>query len=173
MARSRAVWRDSLRRGGPSTSLEMTPRGGGPQPFCNSLEQQERGARKRPPHATEFFAVRLLGRRAVALADLVPVDHIPPGGEIVGALVLVFQVVGMLPDIDTENRSLLGVHQRVVLIRSADDFQLAGSISDDPSPTGTEAARASLVDRVLEGIETTEVVDGFLERATWLGLVAR
>ena len=73
----------------------------------------------------------------------------------------------MFPDIDAENRSLLGVHERVVLIRGADDFQLAGSISDDPSPTGTEAARACLVDRVLEGIETTEVVDGFLERATW------
>ncbi len=34
-----------------------------------------------------------------ALVDLVPVDGIPPGFEVVGALVLVLEVVGVLPHI--------------------------------------------------------------------------
>jgi len=35
--------------------------------------------------------------------DLVPVDVVPPGDEIVGSLVLVFQVVGVLPDVVAED----------------------------------------------------------------------
>jgi hypothetical protein len=33
------------------------------------------------------------------LVDLFPIDGVPPGGEVVGALVLVFEVVGVLPDV--------------------------------------------------------------------------
>src|ERR1700745_2152842 len=34
-----------------------------------------------------------------ALVDLVPVDDVPPGRQIFGAAVVVFQIVGMLPHI--------------------------------------------------------------------------
>ena len=38
-----------------------------------------------------------------ALIDFVPVDYVPPGGEIFRTAVVVFQVVGMLPDIVAED----------------------------------------------------------------------
>ena len=57
--------------------------------------------------------------------DLVPVDDVPPRGEIVGAAILVVQVVGVFPDVDAED-GLLALHHRVVLVRRALDRQLAG-----------------------------------------------
>src|SRR6266567_8189003 len=39
----------------------------------------------------------------VMLVDLVPVEHVPPGGEIFRATVVVFQVVGVLPDVVAED----------------------------------------------------------------------
>jgi hypothetical protein len=38
-----------------------------------------------------------------ALVDFFPVDDVPPCGEIVRAAVVVFEVVGMLPDVVAEN----------------------------------------------------------------------
>ena len=34
---------------------------------------------------------------------LVPVDNTPPVGDVLGAAVLVFEVVGVLPDVDAED----------------------------------------------------------------------
>jgi len=39
-----------------------------------------------------------------ALIDLVPVDGVPPGGEVLWAAVLVLEVVGVLPDIVAKDR---------------------------------------------------------------------
>src|SRR5258708_31817467 len=61
---------------------------------------------------------------AVALGDGAPVDDVPPAVNIIGALVLVFEVIGMLPDVYAQDR-LLAVHQRVVLVGPADDFHFA------------------------------------------------
>ena len=36
-------------------------------------------------------------------AGALPVDDFPDGGEVIGAAVLVLEVVGMFPDIDAEN----------------------------------------------------------------------
>jgi len=38
-----------------------------------------------------------------AFVDFAPVDGVPPGGEVVGTLVLVFEVVGVLPDVVAED----------------------------------------------------------------------
>ena len=38
-----------------------------------------------------------------ALVDLVPVDYVPPGGKIFGTAVVVFQIVGVLPDVVAED----------------------------------------------------------------------
>ncbi len=43
---------------------------------------------------------RLAARRLEALADLRPVHGVPPGVDVVGALVLVLEVVGVLPHVD-------------------------------------------------------------------------
>ena len=55
------------------------------------------------------------GRRLEVLAHGVPVDHVPPGREIVRAPVLVEQIVGVLPDVDTEDRGL-ALHIWAVLV---------------------------------------------------------
>src|SRR4051794_14987108 len=71
--------------------------------------------------------------RALQLgADLAPVHHVPPGRDIVRPPVLVLQIVGVLPDIEAEDR-LLAVHERVVLVRRAHDRQLA-AVADQPGP---------------------------------------
>ena len=44
-------------------------------------------------------------------SDDVPVDDVPPGGEVVRTPVLVVEVVGVLPDVDAEHRRLT-LHQR-------------------------------------------------------------
>jgi hypothetical protein len=38
----------------------------------------------------------------VSLRDLPPIHHVPPGSDVIGAAVLVFQVVGMFPDVEAE-----------------------------------------------------------------------
>ena len=40
------------------------------------------------------------GSVGVVLADLVPVDDVVEGGDVLGAAVLVLEVVGVLPDVD-------------------------------------------------------------------------
>src|SRR5690242_14551805 len=47
---------------------------------------------------------RGLRNRLEALGDLVPVNGVPPCLEVVGALVLVLQVVGVLPHVDAQQR---------------------------------------------------------------------
>src|SRR5215207_8378925 len=77
----------------------------------------------------------------------------------------------MLPDIDAEDRGLVRIHDRVVLVRGAGDFQLAILAGDDPGPAGAEAASAGLVDRVLERVQAAEALDGVLEGTARGGFV--
>src|ERR1035437_9370264 len=53
----------------------------------------------------------------VAFVDFVPVDDVPPGGEIFGTAVVVFQVVGVLPDVVAED-GIEALRDGAVLIRS-------------------------------------------------------
>src|SRR6478736_1072352 len=79
-------------------------------------------------------------RGGVLPGDRVPVDDVPDRLEVRRALVLVLQVVGVFPDIDAENRRTAAVHERAVLVRRADDCQLA-ILNDQPGPAGAKAAR--------------------------------
>src|SRR5205823_14605631 len=83
-------------------------------------------------------------RFAIALRDGAPVHHVPPGIDVVGTLVLIFQVVGMLPDVDAED-GRLAVHEGAILVRRAEDLQLAVG-EDEPGPAAAEAADAGLLD---------------------------
>src|SRR5579872_207827 len=65
-------------------------------------------------------------------SDGVPVHDLPPGVNVIGALVLVAQVVGVLPHIDAEKRRLTG-HVRAVLVGAALNRQLAAA-DDQPRP---------------------------------------
>src|SRR6266436_3648609 len=60
-----------------------------------------------------------------ALVDLVPVDGVPPGREVVGTAVLVLEVVGVLPDVVAED-GVAALGDGVVLVGGGDDGELAG-----------------------------------------------
>src|SRR3954467_8926574 len=70
------------------------------------------------------------------LRHLVPVDHVPPRLQVVRALVLVLEVVGVLPDVDPDQRRLAGGDRRV-LVRGAGDGE-PGAIVDEPGPAAPE-----------------------------------
>src|SRR6202030_500085 len=97
---------------------------------------------------------RNIPARSVIPGDRVPVDHVPPGFDIIGPAVLVIQVVGVLPNIDAENRCIT-VHERTVLVRRRDDFELATLVLDQPRPTAAETADARGGQFLLESIEAT------------------
>src|SRR6266567_8179407 len=65
-----------------------------------------------------------LATHAQALLDGAPVDRVPPGGHVVGALVLVLEVVGVLPHVHAKDRDP-AFHDRVVLVRKPLHLQLA------------------------------------------------
>ena len=46
----------------------------------------------------------ILEGSCIVCLGLVPVHHVPPGLEVVGASVLVVEIIGVLPDIVAENR---------------------------------------------------------------------
>ena|GEM_PF-3981842 len=54
--------------------------------------------------------------RFVVLGHLFPVDNVPESAHIVRATVLVFEVIGVLPHVEPEQRRV-PVHERAVLIR--------------------------------------------------------
>jgi len=54
-------------------------------------------------------------RRRVSAADFVPVERVPPGCDVVGSPVLIFEIIGMFPDVKTEERGL-AFHDRAILI---------------------------------------------------------
>ena len=119
--------------------------------------------KKRPHGRGLFFVERLSWSRAKelllggfeALVDLVPVDDVPPGGEVVGTLVLVLQVVGVLPDVVAED-GVEALAQRRVLVGGGDDLELAAG-EDQPAPAGAELLGGGLVEGLLEGLEVAEV----------------
>ena len=84
-----------------------------------------------------------------ALVDLVPVDDVPPGREIFGTAVVVFQVVGVLPDIVAED-GIQALRDRAVLIRRADDLHFAAGLAGEPNPSAAELLGAGIVELGLE-----------------------
>src|SRR4029453_15926824 len=66
------------------------------------------------------------------LRGLRPVDHVPPGVDVIGPLVLVLQVIGVLPDVAADDRRVT-VGDRCVLVGARDDRE-AGSVVDQPGP---------------------------------------
>jgi len=77
----------------------------------------------------------------VELGDLRPVDDVPEVLHVLGAPVLVLEVVGVLPDVEGEDRNV-ALRQRRVLVGQVVDGQLLLRVDDEPSP-----ARAELTDR--------------------------
>src|ERR1700691_912996 len=95
------------------------------------------GVRRRSPEAPNGAAPRDPPLRGgVARGDGRPVHDVPPRVEVVGAAVLVLEVVGVLPDVDAEQRDLAG-GDRVVLVGAADHGEAVG-VEHEPGPAGAE-----------------------------------
>src|SRR5947209_4632903 len=85
---------------------------------------------------------------SVALRHLSPIHDIPKRLEIIGAAILVFEVVGVLPNIaaqnwfafDSRNRF---AHDRIVLVRRGHDFEFA-AVGDQPRPAAAETRHAGI-----------------------------
>src|ERR1700730_4423533 len=77
-----------------------------------------------------------LGRN-VARLDGLPVQNVPPRLEIVGAAVLIVEIISVLPDIVAE-QGMLAVHHRTVLVRTGLERQPAVLVDRDKGPARTE-----------------------------------
>src|SRR5580704_6753544 len=90
-----------------------------------------------------------------ALVDLIPVDGVPPGGEVVRSPVVVLEVVSVLPDVVAED-GVAALRDGVVLVGGGDDGELAG-FEDEPAPAGAELLGGSLVEELFEAFKVAEV----------------
>src|SRR4029453_5268801 len=68
--------------------------------------------RMRASACDSYWCLSLLPK---VIGGLVPVHDVPPGIDVVGAAVLVEQVVGVLPDVEAED-GRAALHHRVVLV---------------------------------------------------------
>src|SRR3984893_1015769 len=100
----------------------------------------------------------------VAFVDLVPVEDVPPGGEIFGTAVVVFQVVGVLPDVVAED-GIEALRDWVVMIRSGDDLHFAAGFSSEPDPSAAELLDTGVVEF---GLKIFEVAEGSLDHVGYL-----
>src|SRR5437764_9676198 len=109
--------------------------------------------------------------RLVILADLGPVDHVPPRRDVLRPAVLVLEVVGMFPDVEAEDRRA-PLHERAVLVGRGLDAQRSAAVQGEPGPAAAEAARGRLGELVLERVEAADGLgDRLSQRAA--GLASR
>ncbi len=88
--------------------------------------------------------------------DGVPVDDLPEGGEVVGAAVLIVEIVGVLPDVEGEEW-LEVVKEGVVGVWFLGDDEFAVGVLAEPYPAGAEEGGAFLLELFLESLEGAEV----------------
>src|SRR5271156_6624562 len=112
--------------------------------YGSGRESQKQGGQECPPHTTPGltrhgrFLYGLAGFEGfVTGVDLVPVDYVPPGGEIFRTAVVVFQVVGVLPDVVAEDGEV-ALGDGIVLVGSGHDVDVAAGLAGEPDPAGAE-----------------------------------
>src|SRR5207244_3361167 len=102
---------------------------------------------------------RLFPRRLKPSPYLRPVDDIPPRRDVVGAPVLILEVIRMLPHVEAKDGDL-SIHQRAVLVRAAEHLELPAR-DRQPRPAAAESGCPRGGHLLLE---LGEVAEGFLDR---------
>src|SRR5450631_362532 len=98
------------------------------------------------------------------LVDILPVHQmIDKRLQIIRTAIAIIDVVGVLPDIDAEDRRG-AVHQRILAVRRLGDFELA-VLHRQPGPARTELANAGGGEIGLEFLQPAEVLGDFLFQA--------
>ena len=111
-AAGRAGRRPARPSAGAGERQRASERSGGIRLRKLGRPQTERGRLPRRPLMSSWIGSpaadlnRWSAGRGVPLGDLVPVDDVPPRLEVVRALVLVLEVVGVLPDVVAQQRRL-------------------------------------------------------------------
>lgn len=105
-----------------------------------------------------------------SLLNSLPVDHIPDSIEVLGLAVLILEIVGMLPSINTKQRNVSADNR--ILVGVCLDLNLTGlGVLDQPSPTRTLDTGEGGIELVLEAGEVSiEGFDGSL--VIWLAWTA-
>jgi hypothetical protein len=98
-----------------------------------------------------------------AAVDFVPVDDVPPGGQIVGAAVLVLEIVGVLPDIVAED-GVEALGERRFLVGGGQNLELAAG-EDQPAPARAELLGRGLVEGLLEASKSPKSAEIWLAMA--------
>src|SRR5688572_11131791 len=93
---------------------------------------------------------------SVPRRDLVPVHDVPPSRHVIRTPILILEVVGVLPDVDAQDRRLT-LHERRVLIGSPEDGQLSARILAEPPPPRSELTDGRRLELGLELVERAEL----------------
>src|SRR5688572_887830 len=106
------------------------------------------------------MAIWLAPGRGVAVRHLFPVHHVPPRFDIVRSPVLVLEVVGVLPNVEAEDRGpALG--DRAILVGGVLDPELATPLDAEPCPAAAEATSGGRGDL---GFESPKVFERLRDR---------
>lgn len=109
-----------------------------------------------------ILAIRLHTLFLESLGNSSPVDDIPNSAKVLSLAVLVLQVVGVLPGVDSQKR--LQVAGDGVLVGASDEAEVSGRlVLDEPGPAGALDAGEGGVGLLLEVVEGGKVLlDGGL-----------
>src|SRR5215472_7306554 len=95
--------------------------------FCRARSLRSRDGPTGPPRDERsvghgWFVGAFAGfESGVALVDFVPVDYVPPGGQVFRAAVVVLQVIRVLPDVVAQD-GIEALRDWIILIRCGDDL---------------------------------------------------
>src|SRR5262245_6022066 len=91
---------------------------------------------------------RLFRRMRESLAHKIPIHHVPPGGNVLRSAVLILEVVGVFPDIQTEQGDAALAYGRILVGRG---FELQFlSVEHQPGPPASEYFGRTLGKLLLE-----------------------
>jgi hypothetical protein len=104
------------------------------------------------------------------LGDELPVDDAPNLLHVGGATVLEVNVVGMLPDVHSEDGSL-AIHNGAASVTSVLNGELSGlGVGDEPSPAAAEVSDGLSLKILLEVLDSAESGSDDLLKGLWHGL---
>jgi len=87
-----------------------------------------------------------------------PVDEVPPGGDVVGAHVLVVEVVGVLPDVEQDDRGQAEGEVALLVVELDGDELGADGVPGEDGPARALDAGGDGGELLLEGVEGAEVL---------------
>ena len=97
-------------------------------------------------------ACGLIPGLAEAAGHLIPVDDVEEGRDVIGTPILVVEVIGVLPDIDTQDRDPT-LHQWRILVRRTFDNELS-VVQRQPCPSAAKTRRRGIREGLFETCRT-------------------